>query len=370
VIEIYDITNGKLKYSAYSFWQLCEMMEQDYAYHAEEEDGIVRWVEQKAEELCREGREKDIRERVEKLAMFGETNGHRGIASRLKLFLGEMASGGGDHESAIGHFEKAVSLVPQDVKALHRLAKELSAMGLHHRAAEVLRKANGIFPSEQAHVALAAVLEKLNGPKDREKTLRSLLRNYPRSISGMHMLVQFYRQRGKKRAAARLVQRIVDLRPEREDRPEPFLGEFTDALIWSKYIYEARKAEGVLASLDEEQGRNPHAWLSLLKAVMVYKLDKRLCREECCCELAKYFRGVEYDKEAVATSLREIVEVFGEEFSRGVVRFIKGQFAKSLLRRERREHAPEISQTLSPAEPCNQLVPGHRTRNLRNGVKT
>jgi len=167
--------------------------------------------------------------------------------------------------------------------------------------------------------------------------LMSLLRSYPHSIKGLHALLQLYRRQGKSQPAARLAQRIVDLRPDKGERFRPFFDEFADALIWTKYNYDARKLNEVLEFFDEEQERNPEERLGLLKAVMLYRLDKRLCREECCYELGKYFEAIAFEKNIMADDLRQVVEVFGQEFSRGVVRFINNQLTKRLLRRKARE---------------------------------
>jgi len=329
VIEIYDIRNGKLKYSAYTFWQLCEMVMEDFAYHTGEQDNdILSWIDEKARGLCKGPRRKETLERLGQLLEFGETHGHRAFASRVSFFLGEMAFENGQHECAIEYCQKAVSLLPDHVEAMHQLARGFTALGQHQKAAEVWRKANGIFPLEEVYLALAEALEKLKRPKEQEKTLRSLLRSNPRSIKGLHSLAQFCHRQGKAKASARLAQQIVDLHPEKEQQFQPFFDEFAEALIWAKYNYEARTVDKLLEFLDEEQERNPEEWLGLLKAVMLYKLDKRLCREECCYELGKYFDAIAYEKDILTEDLRQVVEVFGQEFSRGVVRFINNRFEK------------------------------------------
>ncbi len=361
VIEIYDITNGKLKYSAYTFWQLCEMATEDFAYHtADEANDIIWWIEDKAKDLCKaEEREKVVR-RLGQLLEFGEKEGHRAFASRLSLLLGEIALEDGRPEATIEWFQRAVSLLPDSVEALHRLARGFSAVGEYQKAAATLRKANGIQPSEEAYLALAEIQGKLNGRDHYEKGLRSLLTNYPSSIRGMHALAQLYLRRGKNRAAARLFQRIVDLHPDKPDDFGPSFAEFVEALIWSKCNYEARRVEKVLDFLDEEQQRNPDERLGLLKAVMLYRLDKRICREECSRELAGYFEGIGCEKAIVEQDLSDLTGVFGREFSRGVVRFVKNQFARHLLRRELHTppaphvHASSPAQDLEPGESDDQ----------------
>ena len=348
MIEIYDINNGKLKYSAYTFWQLCEMVTEDFAYHTGDDDNdILPWIEEKASGLCKGPRKKEVLKRLGRLLEFGERHGHRAFASRVSLLLGEMAFEEGEHESAIAYSEKAMSLLPDHVEAFHQLARVLSAVGQYQKAAEVWRKANGILPSEEAYLAIAETLDKLKRPKEQEKTLKSLLRTYPRSIKGLHALVQLYRRQGKNQPAARAAQRIFDLPREREESLGPFFYELAEALIWSKYNYDARKVNKVLEFLDEEQERNPEEWLGLLKAVMLYKLDKRLCREECCYELGKYFEGIGYEKSILTDDLRQVVEVFGQEFSRGVVRFINNRLAKLLLRRKEQKSLPSSTGTTS-----------------------
>ncbi len=348
VIEIYDISNGKLKYSAYSFWQLCEMVMEDYAYHTSDQDNdITGWIEEKAKRFSTGTKRKEVLKRLERLLEFGENEGHRAFASRMSLLLGEIVFQKGEYESAIECFQKSVSLLPYHVEALHQLARAFSAIGQHEKAAETLRKANGIFPSEEAFLCLAEALEKLKRPKEQEKALRSLLRNYPRSVKGMHVLAEFCRRRGRNKAAARLAQRIIDFYPESGERPVPFFHEFGEALVWAKYNYEARKVNKVLDFLDEEQEANPDERLSLLKAVMLYKLDKRLCREECRHELRKYFEGIAYEKPIVADDLREVVEVLGQEFSRGVVQLIKNQLGKHLQGKESRKPHP-VAARISP----------------------
>jgi tetratricopeptide (TPR) repeat protein len=335
VIEIYDINNGKLKYSAYTFWQLCEMVVEDFAYHtADKDNDVVDWIEEKARKFSSEPRRHEVRERLRRLLQFGEKEDHLAFACRISLVLGKMESDVGQHESAIEYFEKSVSLEPQHVEALHQLARAFAATGQYEKAIEALRKANGVSPAEETYLALADVLAKLKRPKDQERTLRSLLRNCPRSIRGMHQLAQLCRRHKRHKPAARLVQQIVDLRPEDNENFVPFFEEFADALIWSKYNYEARRVNRILECLDEEQKRSPDERLSLLKAVMLYKLDKRICREECCCELRKYFEGIGWEKAIVTKDLRQLVETFGQEFSRGIVRFIKNRFSKLLQQRD------------------------------------
>ncbi len=329
VIEIYDINNGKLKYSAYTFWQLCEMVTQDFAYHtADGDNDVVDWIEEKAKRLSSCPRRDEVIERLRHLLEFGEKEEHRTFASRISLLLGEIAFDGDGPRSAIEYFEKSVELAPQRVEALHQLARALAAIAQYEEAVEVLRRANGIHPSEEAYLALADVLERLKRTKDQEKVLRSLLRTCPRSIKGMHALALLCRRQRKHRTAARLVERIVDLGPDGEQGFVPFFGEFTEALIWSKCNYEARKINKILDFLDEEQERNPDERLSLLKAVMLYKLDRRLCREECHYELSRYFEGIGYETGIVTEDLQDVVDVFGQEFARGVVRFVKNQFGR------------------------------------------
>ncbi len=348
MIEIYDITNGKLKYSAYTFWQLCEMVTEDFAYHTgDKENDILSWIEEKVRALRKGARKTEALKRLGQLLEFGEQNGHRTFASRVSLLMGEMALEDGQHESAVEYSQKAVNLLPDHIEALHQLARGFSALGQYDKAVEVWRKANGIFPSEEAYLSLAGLLEKLKRPGDQEKTLRSLLRNYPRSIKGLHTLAEFYRRHGKSQPAARLAQRIVDLHPERGEHFRPLFEEFAEALIWSKYNYQARKVNELLEFLDEEQERNPEDWLGLLKAVMLYKLDKRLCREECCFELGKYFEGIAYEKSILTDDLRQVAEVFGEQFCRGVRRFINNQLAKLLLRRKAHASSPPSARTSS-----------------------
>ncbi len=338
MIEIYDINNGKLKYSAYTFWQLCEMVTVDFAYHTgDEENDIVGWIEEKARPVCKRARKKEALKRLGELLEFGEKHGHRAFASRVSLLLGVIAFEEGRHESAIGYSQKAVSLLPDHLEALYQLARGFAAVGQYQKAAQAWRKANGIFPSEEAFLCLAETLEKLKRPKEQQNALMSLLRSYPHSIKGLHALLQLYRRQGKSQPAARLAQRIVDLRPDKGERFRPFFDEFADALIWTKYNYDARKLNEVLEFFDEEQERNPEERLGLLKAVMLYRLDKRLCREECCYELGKYFEAIAFEKNIMADDLRQVVEVFGQEFSRGVVRFINNQLTKRLLRRKARE---------------------------------
>ncbi len=341
MIEIYDISNGKLKYSAYTFWQLCQMVTEDFAYHMVDEDNnVVWWIGEKARELCQsDGRER-VLERLQQLLEFGEANSHPSFASRISFLLGEIALENGQHESAVECAERAVTLLPDNVDALHLLARGFTALGRVQEAAEVWRKANGIFPSEEAYLALAESLEQLKQPTQQERTLRALLRSFARSIKGLHILAQLYRRQGKNQAAARLAQRIVDLRPEKGQHFQPFFCEFAEALIWAKYNYEARKVTRLLEFLDEEQKRNPEEWLSLLKSVMLYKLDKRLCREECCYELGRYFEGIGYDKDLLAADLLQIADAFGQEFSRGVARFINNRFAKQLPQRKARTSPP------------------------------
>lgn len=344
MIEIYDINNGKLKYSAYTFWQLCEMVTDDLAYHTGDEDNdILSWIEKKARALCKGTRKKEVLKRLEELLEFGQTEGDRAFASRISLLLGEIALRGGEHESAIEHSQKAAHLQPDRVEALHQMARGFFALRQYREAADAWRKANGILPSEEACLALAMTLEKLKLVKDQEKTLRSLVRNYPRSIKGLDTLARLYRRRGRSNDAARLAQRIVDLRPERGKRSHPLFGELLEALIWAKYNYEARKLDKVLEFLDEEQERNPREWLSLLKAVMLYKLDKRLCREELCYELGKYFEGVGYERDILTEDLNQVTEVFGRDFCRGVVRFINNQFATRLPRTENSHFPPRLA---------------------------
>lgn len=341
MIEIYDISNGKLKYSAYTFWQLCQMVTEEFAYHTgDENNDILWWIGEKARELCNGTAEKTVLDRLEQLLDFGEKNGHRAFASRICLLLGEMAFENMQYQSAVEHSQRAANLLPDHVEALHLLARGFTALGKVREAAEVWRKANGIFPSEEAYLALAEALERLKRPKEQERALRALLRSYARSVKGLHILAQLYRQQGKSKAAACLAQRIVDLRPEKGQHFQPFFCEFSEALIWAKYNYEGRKVNKLLEFLDEEQERNPEEWLGLLKAVMLYKLDKKLCREECCYELEKYFEGIGYDRHILAGDLRQITEVFGQEFSRGVARFIHNRFAKHPPRREARTSSP------------------------------
>jgi tetratricopeptide (TPR) repeat protein len=329
VIEIYDINNGKLKYSAYTLSQLCEMVTEDYAYHTGDEDNdVVDWIEEKARKLPSGPKRNRGLGHLRHLLEFGEEENDRAFASRISLLLGEMAIDDGRHECAIEYFEKSVNLAPDRVEALHQLAKALAATGQYEKAVEVLRKANGIHPSEEAYLALADMLEKMKRPKDHERVLRSLLRDCPRSIKGTYALALLCRRHGKHRAAARLVQRIVDLGQDGQQGFAPFFEDFTEALIWSKCNYEARKINRILEFLDEEQERNPAGRLSLLKAVMLYKLDKRLCREECHYELSKYFEGIGYEKAIVLEDVCELAEVFGREFARGAVRFIKSQFSR------------------------------------------
>jgi len=343
VIEIYDINNGKLKYSAYTLWQLCEMVTEDFAYHtADKDNDVVCWIEEKARKLSTGPKRNEVLERLRHLLKFGEKENHPTFASRMSLLLGEMAFEEGRHESAIEYFEMSMSLETQHVEALQQLARALAATGQYERAVEALRKANGIFPSEEAYLALADVFQKLKRPKEQERTLSSLLRNYPRSIRGMHRLAQLCR-RQQKRRAARLVQQIVDLRPEDNENLVPLFKAFIEALIWSKYNYEGRRLNRILELLDEEQERNPDQRLSLLKAVMLYKLDKQICREECCCELAKYFEGIGYEKAIVTKDLRQLADIFGQDFSRGVVRFIKNQLGKLLQQRKGQDSSRPVT---------------------------
>lgn len=367
MIEIYDISNGKLKYSAYTFWQLTEMVMEDFAYHTGDDDNdILGWIRDKARILCKGALKKEAFKRLEELLNFADKNGHRAFASRVSNVLGELAFEDGQHESAIQYSQRGLGLLPDSLEALHQLARAFSALGQHEKAAEVWRKIAGIFPSEEALLALAEVFFALGRHRDQERALVSLVRGYPRSIRGLHALAQFYARLGKNKAAARLIQRIVELAPEGGERLEPFFNEFAEALIWSKYNYEARKVDKVLEFLDEEQERNPQEWLGLLKAVMLYKLDRRLCREECCHELGKYFDWIGYEKSQLTDDLRRVREVFGEEFSRGVVRFINNQFDRHLLRKER-EKASTLSATgpREPISPSPATSQGEKRRSTR-----
>ena len=344
MIEIYDIRNGKLKYSAYTFWQLCEMVKEDFVYHtADEESEVADWIEEKARGLCAGHERRHVLAKLQTLLAFAEEENQRPFAARVSLLLGSILLEEGPSDSSIRYLEKAVSLTPRSVAGLRQLARGLAAIGQYERALGALRKANGIFPSEEAYLALVDVLKRLKRDKEREKVLRSLLRNYPRSIRGMHILARLCREHGRHKVAARLAQRIVDFRPDAEDGVEPFFRGFAEALIWSKYNFDARRLNPLLEVLDEEQQRNPDPRLSLLKAVMLYKLDKRICREECCQELYRYFNGIAYDRAGMVADLQELVDVFGHAFSRGVVRFIRNQYARSFVEGEKRAGPPSSS---------------------------
>lgn len=370
MIEIYDIRNGKLKYSAYTFWQLCEMVKEDFVYHtADAENEVVDSIEEKARELSTGPERRQVLARLGTLLALAEEENQRPFAARISLLLGSILLEEGPSDSSIRYLEKAVSLTPRSVAGLRQLARGLAAIGQYERALGALRKANGIFPSEEAYLALVDVLKRLKRDKEREKVLRSLLRNYPRSIRGMHMLARLCREHGRQKVAARLAQRIVDVRPDAEDSSMPFFPAFTEALIWSKYNFDARRLNTLLEFLDEEQERNPDPRLSLLKAVMLYKLDKRICREECCQELYRYFNGIAYDRAGMVTDLQKLVEVFGQAFSRGVVRFIRNQYARSFLEGERRAGPPSSSAPgPHPAEPLDGegVGEGHTTRRRVN----
>jgi len=367
VIEIYDIRNGKLKYSAYTFYQLCEMVREDFVYHATDaENDVVDWIEEKAAELSAGPQRQQVLDQLQSLLTFAEQENQRPFAARIGLLLGSVLLEDGPSESALGYLEKAVSLTPRSVVGLRQLARGLAVIGQYEKAAEALRKANGILPSEKAYVALVSILEKLKRPDEREKVLRSLLRNYPRSIIGMHMLARLCREHGRHKVAARLAQRIVDFRPDADDSSTPFFPTFAEALIWSKYSYDARKLNPILELLDEEQERNPDRRLSLLKAVMLYKLDRRICREEVCRELQRYFNGIAYDPArggGMTEDLQELVEVFGQVFSRGVVRFIRNQFARFLLEGEKHSLPRSAS---SPRTPSAEHMEGEGVEGRRN----
>jgi tetratricopeptide (TPR) repeat protein len=341
VIEIYDINNGKLKYSAYTFWQLCDMVTEDFAYHTGDwENDILCWIEEKARGLCAGTKRTQVLKRLAELLQFGKKQEDRTFASRVSLLLAAMAAEQGDNEAAIRHSEAAVRLSPDHVEAYHQLARGLSAAGEYERAAEAWQRAKGILPSEEAYLSLAEVLGKLKRPGHQERVLRSLVKNQPRSIKGMDALAQFYRLRNENQAAARLAQHIVDLRPAKGEQREPLFYEFAEALIWSKYSYEARKVNALLEFLDEEQNRNPHEWLALLKAILLYKLDRRLCQEECRYELGNYFQGIGYEEKLLEGDLREVSDVFGQEFCTDVVPFVRDQFARGLPPEKRGTSVP------------------------------
>ncbi len=369
MIEIYDIRNGKLKYSAYTFWQLCEMVKEDFVYHATDaENDVVDWIEEKAAEQSAGPQRQQVLDQLQDLLTSAEQENQRPFAARISLLLGSVLFEDGPSDSALAYLEKAVSLTPRSVAGLQQLARGLATIGHYEKAVEALRKANGILPSEEAYVSLVNILEKLKRPDEREKVLRSLLRNYPRSIRGMHMLARLCREHGRHKVAARLAQRIVDFRPDADDSSTPFFPTFTEALIWSKYSYDARKLNPILELLDEEQERNPDPRLSLLKAVMLYKLDKRICREEVCRELQRYFNGIAYDRAGMTEDLQELVEVFGQVFSRGVVRFIRNQFARFLLEGEKHSLPRSASSPRTPSAETMEGEGGGGSRNVRRRV--
>lgn len=364
MIEIYDIRNGKLKYSAYTFYQLCEMVKEDFVYHATDaENDVVDWIEKKAGELSTGPQRQQVLDRLQDLLTSAERENQRPFAARISLLLGSVLFEDGPSDSALAYLEKAVSLTPRSVAGLQQLARGLATIGHYEKAAEALRKANGILPSQEAYVALVNILEKLKRPDEREKAVRSFLRNCPRSIIGMHMLARLCREHGRHKVAARLAQRIVDFRPDADDSSTPFFPTFTEALIWSKYSYDARKLSPILELLDEEQERNPDPRLSLLKAVMLYKLDKRICREEVCCELRRYFNGIASDRAGMTEDLQELVEVFGQVFSRGVVRFVRNQFARFMLEGETHSLPRSAS---SPRTSSAEPTQGERVGGSRN----
>jgi hypothetical protein len=101
---------------------------------------------------------------------------------------------------------------------------------------------------------------------------------------------------------------------------------------------------------------------------MLYKLDRRICREEVCRELQRYFNGIAYDRPGMIEDLQELVEVFGQVFSRGVVRFIRNQFARFLLEGEKHSLPRSASSPHTPsAEPTEGEGVGGR-RNVRRRV--
>jgi tetratricopeptide (TPR) repeat protein len=140
------------------------------------------------------------------------------------LQLGKLALAQRDPSSAIGHFQRALKLVPDLHPAQHELAKALAALGKYDEALAIVQRQVEIEPDRTEAVALLADFLIGQGKfAEAQKTLDAGLRDAPQNASLHIVLGNLHLERSDRDGAVAQYELAMRLRPTETPRLAEFL---------------------------------------------------------------------------------------------------------------------------------------------------